>query len=85
MIDLFQTTKRKATIMVLIDVSGSMEGDKIRSARRATSEFLRRLDPADEVGVLIFADQVLSLSPAAARRPGGGGGGATHRRPYGGR
>ncbi len=62
-IDLFQTTKRKATIMVLIDVSGSMEGDKIRSARRATSEFLRRLDPADEVGVLIFADQVLSLSP----------------------
>ena len=44
-IDIFQLNKRKATIIVVLDVSGSMEGEKIRAAREATVEFLDRLDP----------------------------------------
>jgi Ca-activated chloride channel family protein len=55
-IDIFQINKRKATIMLVLDVSGSMEGDKIKTAREATVEFLGRLDPNDEVGVMIFSD-----------------------------
>jgi Ca-activated chloride channel family protein len=55
-IDLFQITKRKATVLLVLDVSGSMEGDKIRTARSATVEFLQRLDANDEVGVMIFSD-----------------------------
>lgn len=61
-IDVFTINKRKATILVVIDISGSMEGEKIRAARDATSEFLGRLDADDEVGVMIFSDEVTLLS-----------------------
>ena len=64
-IDLFQITKRKATVIIVLDVSGSMEGEKIRSATKATAEFLERLDPNDEVALLTFNDNVASLSDAA--------------------
>jgi len=64
-IDIFNINKRKATILVVIDVSGSMEGDRIKTARTATSEFLERLDPNDEVGVMIFSDAPVMLEPPA--------------------
>ncbi len=60
-IDLFAITKRKATIFIVLDVSGSMEGEKIKTARDATIEFLQRLDPDDEVGLMIFSDVVTTL------------------------
>ncbi|MCA9967121.1 MAG: VWA domain-containing protein, partial [Anaerolineales bacterium] len=62
-IDLFNITKRKATILIVLDTSGSMEGDRIRTARDATVEFLSRLDANDEVGLMIFSDDVTTLSP----------------------
>lgn len=64
-IDLFQLTKRKATIVLVLDVSGSMEGDPIKTATAATAEFLTRLDPNDEVAILIFSDSVVTLSEPA--------------------
>ncbi len=64
-IDIFNINKRKATILVVIDVSGSMEGDRIKTARTATAEFLERLDPNDEVGVMIFSDTPVMLEPPA--------------------
>ncbi len=62
-IDIFKLNKRKATIFIALDISGSMEGDKIKSARTATSEFLTRLDPDDEIAVLVFSDGVNLLDP----------------------
>ena len=67
-IDIFQLNKRKATILVVLDVSGSMEGDKIKSARESTVEFLDRLAADDEVGVMIFSDAPTML--AAPERTG---------------
>jgi Ca-activated chloride channel family protein len=64
-IDLFGITKRKATVIIALDVSGSMEGEKIRSATAATAEFLGRLDPNDEVALLTFSDGVSTLSSPA--------------------
>ncbi|MCB9006862.1 MAG: VWA domain-containing protein [Ardenticatenaceae bacterium] len=61
-IDLFNITKRKATILIVLDVSGSMEGERIRTAREATVEFLSRLDANDAVGLFIFHDTVSELS-----------------------
>ena len=61
-IDLFNITKRKATILIVLDVSGSMEGERIRTARDATIEFLSRLDANDEVGLTIFYDSVTELA-----------------------
>jgi Ca-activated chloride channel family protein len=61
-IDLFMITKRKATVIIVLDVSGSMGGDKIKTATSATAEFLTRLDPDDEVAVLTFSEHVVTLS-----------------------
>lgn len=61
-IDLFTITKRKATIIVVLDISGSMAGDKILFATAATAEFLDRLDPNDEVALMTFNDDVSLLS-----------------------
>jgi len=62
-IDMFMITKRKATVMVLLDVSGSMRGEKIRSATKATAAFLKRFDPNDIVGVTTFNNNMSQLSP----------------------
>lgn len=61
-IDLFQLTKRKATLVIVLDISGSMEGDPIKTATTATAEFLSRLDPNDEVAILVFSNDVVVLS-----------------------
>jgi Ca-activated chloride channel family protein len=61
-IDLFKITKRKATVLLVLDISGSMEGDKIKTARDATVEFLQRLDANDNVGVMVFNDVVTSFA-----------------------
>jgi Ca-activated chloride channel family protein len=61
-IDLFSITKRKATVIVVLDVSGSMAGEKIQSASTATAEFLDRLDPDDQVALLTFSDGTSVLS-----------------------
>lgn len=52
--DVFHQTKKKATIVMLLDTSGSMEGDKIRNAVSSSVNFVQRLDPNDEIFVLGF-------------------------------
>ncbi len=61
-IDQFLTTKRKAKVMLVLDVSGSMSGDPIRAATEATAAFLKRLDPHDKVGLMIFNEHVTTVS-----------------------
>jgi Ca-activated chloride channel family protein len=55
-------TKRKATVLVVLDTSGSMGGDKIQAATRATVAFLQRLHPDDVVGLFTFDDGVTRLA-----------------------
>jgi Ca-activated chloride channel family protein len=52
--DVFFQTKKKATVILALDTSGSMEGDKIKRAVESGVNFIRRLDPDDEVFVLGF-------------------------------
>lgn len=62
-IDLFQQTKRKATVIIVLDTSGSMQTDnRIGTATQATAEFLNRLDPSDEVAVITFSSDVVTLA-----------------------
>lgn len=60
--DLFLLTKRKATVLVVLDTSGSMIGDKIRTVTKATATFLKQLHADDRVGVLTFSGKVTPLS-----------------------
>jgi len=61
-IDQFLVTKRKATVLLVLDVSGSMNGQSIRAATEATDAFLKRLYPQDRVGLIAFNNQVTTVS-----------------------
>ena len=62
-IDQFIATKRKAHVLLVLDVSGSMAGQPIVAATEATAQFLGRLDPRDEVGLLTFDENLTEVSP----------------------
>jgi Ca-activated chloride channel family protein len=62
-IDQFMTTKRKSTVLLVLDVSGSMQGQNIRAATEATAAFLKRLHPNDEAGLIVFNERVITTSP----------------------
>ncbi len=51
-------------IVVVIDRSGSMQGEKISQARAAAGRILDRLDAGDHFGIVSFADGVSSFEGA---------------------
>lgn len=61
-IDLFMLTKRKATLMLVIDTSNSMAGEKMQAATTASAEFLRRLQGDDVAGLMAFGTEVKVLT-----------------------
>jgi Ca-activated chloride channel family protein len=52
--DVFFQTKKKATVILLLDTSGSMRGDKIKLVAESASRFVGRLDSKDKVHALGF-------------------------------
>ncbi len=60
-LDVWHQVKKKATIIMLLDTSGSMRGDKIKGAIRGATTFVNQMDPADEIHVFTFASDVLLL------------------------
>ncbi len=47
--DVFLITKKKATVILVVDTSGSMEGDKIKNVVASSINFVQRLDSNDIV------------------------------------
>jgi Ca-activated chloride channel family protein len=64
--DVFQATKKKATIVIVLDTSGSMQGEMMTNAIAATTNFLRSLNKDDEVYVIHFGDTVTDLGGGRA-------------------
>lgn len=64
--DVFHQTKKKATIILVIDTSGSMEGDKIKAATANSAAFVERLAPDDEIYVIGFANSVYDIGGGRA-------------------
>jgi Ca-activated chloride channel family protein len=60
-IDTWHQVKKKATVVMLIDVSGSMKGTKIKQAVRGATLFIGQMDTADEIYVIVFSDEILEL------------------------
>ncbi len=60
--DVFFITKKKATVLLVLDTSGSMEGDKIKQAVDSSVNFIQRLDPDDQVFVITFGGDVIMLA-----------------------
>ena len=71
----WQFVKKQADVLLVIDVSGSMRGDKIEQARTAAKAFLDKMPSQNQVGLVIFSDQVENRVPLTSFE----GGGATIR------
>lgn len=61
-LDVWHQVKKKATVILLLDTSGSMGGSKIVNAVRGAVTFLDQMDPADEVYVVTFSSEVIELA-----------------------
>jgi len=53
----WQFVKKQADVMLVIDTSGSMSGDKITQALAAANVFLDRMPPQNRVGLVAFDSQ----------------------------
>lgn len=54
-------------VILVLDTSGSMEGEKIEQARNALKFVLERLKPEDRFNVITFSTGVVSYAPGALR------------------
>lgn len=64
--DVFFQTKKKATVILVLDTSGSMQGDKIKNAVESAVSFVERLDKNDEVYIVTFGGEsqdIFQLQP----------------------
>ncbi len=62
--DVFHEVKKKATVAVVLDTSGSMRGDKISSARDATSDFILNMAKDDRITGFAFHSTIFELVPS---------------------
>jgi Ca-activated chloride channel family protein len=68
---LWEQTKKPVDLEVVMDISGSMEGDKITSARSSLLKFVNLLSDRDSLRVVIFSDNIVpltDLSPLGPKR-----------------
>jgi Ca-activated chloride channel homolog len=59
------TAREPGTLVVVLDRSGSMAGDRLEGAKHALLTLLDRLDPTDRFGLVTFDDEVALVVPAA--------------------
>ncbi len=57
-------TRQPATLVVVLDRSGSMAGGRLEAAQTALLSLVDRLDPADNFGVVAFDNRVQVVVPA---------------------
>jgi Ca-activated chloride channel family protein len=61
--ELWKLNKKPVDLMVVMDISGSMGGEKISSARSSLMQFIEQLDERDRLQVMLFNQQVTTLTP----------------------
>lgn len=66
---LWRETKKPVDLMVVMDISGSMAGEKISAARQSLAQFVNLLDDRDRLGVLLFSDRFITLTPLSPLGP----------------
>jgi len=61
-IDLWQEVKTPATIILVLDRSGSMKGTPMDSAKAGAIEFIKHMKPRDQIMVTLFNNEITPLS-----------------------
>ena len=59
----WQFVKKQADVLLVFDVSGSMDGEKIEQARQAANAFLDKMPAQNRVGLIIFNHDVHEIVP----------------------
>ena len=66
---LWRDTKKPVDLVLVLDRSGSMGGDKITSARNSLVQFIKQMDERDQLEVITFSSDVITLSPLSPLGP----------------
>ncbi|MFS8070459.1 MAG: extracellular solute-binding protein, partial [Byssovorax sp.] len=69
--ELWHKVKKHSTVFLLVDVSGSMAGAKMTSAKKGAAGFIRAMEKDDRVAVIAFANAPRQLKPLATVREEG--------------
>jgi Ca-activated chloride channel family protein len=65
----WDSVRKRARILLVLDISGSMDGDKLNQVKAAGGAALDVLSPNDELGLWAFSDQIYKLVPIAPVGP----------------
>ncbi|MCI0731157.1 MAG: VWA domain-containing protein, partial [Chloroflexi bacterium] len=60
--ELWQESRKDVNLVMLIDVSGSMRGDKIDSVRQAAIQFMEQMGDDDYITLITFSDVITVLA-----------------------
>jgi Ca-activated chloride channel family protein len=60
---LWRHVKKPVDVTVVMDVSGSMRGKKISSARSSLLDFVNMLGDRDRLEIMVFSSQLITLTP----------------------
>ncbi|MEW6402231.1 MAG: VWA domain-containing protein [Chloroflexota bacterium] len=60
---LWRETKKPVDLVVVMDVSNSMQGEKITTARSSLLEFVQKVDDRDRLRIDLFSSDVSTLTP----------------------
>ena len=61
--NLWKQAKKPVDLVVVMDISGSMSGDKITTARSSLMQFVQKLDDRDQLQINIFSSDITTLTP----------------------
>ena len=61
--NLWRQTKKPVDLIVVMDISGSMGGDKITSARSSLMQFVQKLDDRDRLQINLFSTDISTITP----------------------
>lgn len=63
--DSWALNRKRADILLVVDISGSMAGEKLEAVKAGLDNFLQRILPEDRVGLIVFSDTAeLLVKPA---------------------
>lgn len=61
-LDVFHQVKKKATVILIVDTSGSMLGEKLKGALDGANSFLQQMEPDERVIVIAFSSTINELN-----------------------
>lgn len=61
--NLWKQAKKPVDLIAVMDISGSMKGEKITTARSSLMQFVQKLDDRDRLQIIIFSSDINTLTP----------------------